>query len=708
MSCENKKFCLYVLFSLLLLMDICIFLDIPILRQILGFTVFTIFPGIFILRILGLNDLDQIDKFVLSIGLSISFLMFFGLFISIALCYFGYNRPLSTIPVTIFFNIIILILAIIVYRKSKIKFTINYNYILKNLKKLNIKEINLLIFTFLLLLLSILGTHIMNTTGNNFVLLLLFVLILLHISISTIFRNHISDKVFPPLIFFIGLSLMFPFALRSNYIMGSDTHKEYAIFKNILNDGYWHIVTETNLDACLSISILPVLYQIILNINSEYLFKILCPVLFSLVPLIVYIIARKYIGNFYGFLSSIFFMTQKVFLYVSANFRTSIAILFFALSVMILFHDKLNEYNKKILLLIFIISCIISHYSSTIIFFFIMLSMWICLYIISRINKFLFSEKLIIVKIIKGEIILLFFLLIFLWYGIITEKPFESVIYFSKVFIDLYLMLILEFKYCGYDIIVIEIKKDLPFVFSRYILRFDLIMIIIGLIISYTKYYYKIRYSKKKNKLQGIDKSFLIFSSICLSVPIAIKISGFSGYSYARSFFEVSVVLSPFFIIGCMTISRFLQVKKDYLIILIILILNLIISTSLIHQAYGIPWAVTLNNEGPEYGLYYIHDYDSNSAKWLKSHAQENISVYSDWEPIRLQSWGINSPKYIKELIIYKKPIQSGYLYLRYYNIVNGKFLDNQLNEHNVSEYKEQLFVMNKIYSNMYSEILWR
>ena len=83
--------------TLLLLTDLTIILNIPFLRQILGFLFLTILPGLLILQILKLNKIEFLEKFILMWGLSISFLMLFGLLINNLSLNLGYETPLSTL-----------------------------------------------------------------------------------------------------------------------------------------------------------------------------------------------------------------------------------------------------------------------------------------------------------------------------------------------------------------------------------------------------------------------------------------------------------------------------------------------------------------------------------------------------------------------------------------------------------------------------------
>ena len=64
--------------SILLLTDLATLLNIPFLRRTIGFFFLAFLPGLLIIRILKLNKVGFAEKFVLSVGLSTSFLMFFG------------------------------------------------------------------------------------------------------------------------------------------------------------------------------------------------------------------------------------------------------------------------------------------------------------------------------------------------------------------------------------------------------------------------------------------------------------------------------------------------------------------------------------------------------------------------------------------------------------------------------------------------------
>ena len=78
---RHKKW-LIIVIVMLLSINIAILLDIPILRQILGLLFLTILPGLLILMALKLDKIGLTEKIVLSVGLSVSFLMLFGFLIT--------------------------------------------------------------------------------------------------------------------------------------------------------------------------------------------------------------------------------------------------------------------------------------------------------------------------------------------------------------------------------------------------------------------------------------------------------------------------------------------------------------------------------------------------------------------------------------------------------------------------------------------------
>ena len=116
------KKCILVLIGLIFLTDLFTLLNIPFLRQIFGFFFLTFLPGLIILQILKINKIQSTEKFILSVGLSIAFLMFFGLLLNNSSLGLGYTTPLLTVPLLISFNLTVFTLIFIAYQMNKYAF----------------------------------------------------------------------------------------------------------------------------------------------------------------------------------------------------------------------------------------------------------------------------------------------------------------------------------------------------------------------------------------------------------------------------------------------------------------------------------------------------------------------------------------------------------------------------------------------------------
>jgi len=359
--------------------NIAVLWDIPGLRQISSFIFLSFIPGFLFLSILKLDKLELVERIVLSVGLSIAFSMFFGIALNGSLLYAGYHTPLATAPLLISFSTATVIMAAVAYLRNK-----GIAFSLPSLG-LTTRDKALLIVPALFPLLSIVGMRMMNLSNNNTVLMLLLVMIPAYVIYISFHRHQTSEKVYPLAIFLIGISLLLMYALRSNHIIGSDAHVEYYSFLTIVDNLRWSQLGIDLLDGCLSTSLLPAIYQNFLNINPEYLYKILYSLLFSVSPLVVYLIVRKYVGSFYAFLASFFFMSQSVFLWTPGYARTNIAILFFALVIMTMFNDNISRFSRPLLLIIFSASIIVSHYGVTYATFFVLILTWIGMSIIPRV-----------------------------------------------------------------------------------------------------------------------------------------------------------------------------------------------------------------------------------------------------------------------------------------------------------------------------------
>lgn len=718
---KNHLFILYLFFFIIT--DIAIILNIPLFRQIFGFCFLSLLPGLLIQRILKLNKICIAEKFILSIGLSISFLMPFGLLINDIFLFFGINSPLATNKIMFSLNIIFFVFLILGSRMDVTK-----EFYIPKLN-LALSEKIFLIGAFLFPAMAILGTHLMNTNENNIILMILLLLISIYFILIYILKERISEKVHLLFIFSVSLSLLLMYSLRFNHIIiGSDTGREFYSFIMTSSNLYWSLLGNTSLDACLSISILPAIYQSILSINNELLFKVFYSLIFSISPLAIYIIINKYAESKYAVLGSLFFMSQLTFLCTPSVARTNIAILFCLLVIMTLFSEDISAVNKRILIIIFMVNMILSHYASTYIFLFIIIATWfitksIYFFIKADIpskhnaNRHTVSSKMTL------SLIMLFFILIFLWYGQLTDAAFNSGLGFIQTTIlNLDRFFTLESRSSSLPELA---GQSLSYGFASKINLISTWMTFIFIGIGILSMIYDIKLnSKSQFSDREFEINYLSLAIACFLLMVSMVILPYvsRGYNIHRLNLQMMTILSLCFIFGGMFVSsifsfvfsyiiRILNIQKikykniiisPYLVILLILLPYFLSNTGFSYELFGVPKSITLSSGNSSPSL--ISDQDDFSSKWLAQYRISELTIFSNnYGPEILASQGRIPPLSIKNNLpdIYKGNQESiGYIYLGHYEINMLQSLGSLGNLN-----KFALYSQNRIYSNGASEI---
>ena len=204
-------------------MYISLFLNFPFVREVVGLFYLTFIPGFIFIKLLKL-ELGTLEFILYSVGFSVAFLMLSGLIINEFGSLVGFSFPLSTLPLSLFINTLILVGAAVAYLRQG-KETQNSNPQNQSFSP-----------SFLLLalipLLSIVGTYFVNTTGDSFFLLIMIVSVALLFTVVAFYEK--STNIYPFAILMIAIALLFQTSLISNYILpyGSDSPNELYVASN--------------------------------------------------------------------------------------------------------------------------------------------------------------------------------------------------------------------------------------------------------------------------------------------------------------------------------------------------------------------------------------------------------------------------------------------------------------------------------------------
>ena len=713
-------------FDLTILLNINFFL----LRSIIVLIFLLFIPGSIIILLLKIEFDSLIEYLFLSIGLSISFIMFSGLFLNWILPIFGIKDPLNTTPLLTYFNLILLFLLfllLITKRKSII-----------NLPQIKLSKFNVFfsISQLLIISMSIMGAISLNNGGTNVITFALIIFIIADVIFIYFFKKEVNSEIFSWILFIMSISLLLMYSLRSWHITGWDFHIEFASFQLTKLNHFW---STTNLphiyNNCLSTNILPTIISVFSKINDEYVFKVIYPLIFSFMSVVLFFIYKKFFPNYIAFIVTFFYISQSWYgNKFSTLARQQIAFLFFALMIYIFLNEKLKQSIREILLLIFGFSMIVSHYTTTFIAIAVFLVWDSLIFLIEKIRFKSRYKHSTIFKIeksrsyynLKLNIRIISILIIFtiFWNGQVTNTfsylkssiysgyeniktvfqngywgdlpVFSSIINRNKNYLDIVNKYIksTDYQYHTMDKVivfyspaqyknypVIPVKEEiLPFKN----LEFSVLINWIGLILKVAIIFFLLIgivfiFKRKNNIIENkqINIQPLIFASF-LVFTLFFVLSFLSAlYNLERLFLQLLILLSIAIWSGGQVLLRKLNKNMKAFILTIIVLLYFAIPHGFIPQIVGgVAPAMEFYNKGLVYDGFYTHQSEVSSTKWMAQNISKKYFVYADTlNSLKLYSFSytITSKNDILPSVIDKY----SYVYSGYTNTLKNKTFKN-------------------------------
>lgn len=635
------------------------------LRQLLSFIYLTFIPGYILMRIIGIKGFQSSEGLLYNIGLSLFFTMFLGCFINMGLPLIGVDKPITNLNIIGAYSLSILILLLFLYVKDRdSKLWMGF----EKGKQLNSYSPSIILLLINLPLLSILGSFLVNYYGINIVLL--FLLIEIALVASLIALNIIPSKYYALAISMIALSLLWHTSLISSYFTGWDINIEYYLQKTVLNSGYWDYKQSSDVGSMLSVVILAPVYTIFTGLSAVWIFKIIYPIYYSLVPLGLYRLYSKVFNNekmaFWG--TFLFISFYVFFRDLTGLARQQIAEFFFMLILLVIMERNINPFRKSILLLCFSFSIIVAHYGLSYFLLIILVSSYLLVYI----YKLLWKDK---IETINLNYILFFVITCLSWYMFMNSSHLfsELVIIGNKIFISLR---DLFFNVASRDdeiMLAIGMKGPEYTSIQRIIYLYLQYFINLIIIIGFSRAL--INAKRKHINLNYIMLSIAscLFFIFLVVLPLASSIFG-SG----RVFHLVLFLLAPMCFLGIATILGYIKktnVKNllTQVFLVLIFIPYFLFNSGFIFEVTGDrPTSISISKKinQPLFSTAeiiskdWVGDYLSN---------KENIKIYSDvysklllTGEMGLQSKGLSIDN-INEA-------KSNFIYLRKFNIDSGQF----------------------------------
>jgi uncharacterized membrane protein len=701
---DSKAFFAFVTF-LSCVMLITVVLNIYLVRVIVGFFYLTFIPGMILTKLLKVDDLGLLETILFSVGLSVAFIMLFGLLFNFLGPIAGISDPLSLACFLITFLFAVEAIALLSVYVSSEDSAKKMNFALSKESKMEI--LMALPFAFLPFL-SFIGAIVVNTYENNFILLSMIFFTSIVVVIASLHSKMNKYRLYAFAISMIGLALLFHTSLISNYIYGGDIHMEYHVFRITQNASYWNpTIGSTDLgynwlNAMLSVTIFPTIYSNMLGIDGTWVFKIVVPIIFSFVCLGLYQLYKREFGSKIAFVSVFFFMANSVFFTESlGNTRQMVAELFYVLLFLVLLDNRLNSMSKRILFIAFSAALIVSHYSLSYIFLFIAIGIWLSGYVLRQAHNRGMNERTAAV----------FSTIMFSWYIYISNSgPFRGLLRTTEWIWESFLNQFLVLESRGETVLAGLGLAGMPtfwHIIGRgffYITEFFIVAGFLFLI-------FKRKAKTVSSEYFTILSLNMVVLAACVVVPVFSRTLNMTRFYHIMLFF-----LAPLFAVGGLGIMRFvrrnLKTETGIALLMIVLIPFFLFQTGFVYEitgvfSYSVPLSKYRMGLVPYVQLSLVAEQDVFGARWvLKNGNYPNAPIYSDLVSSRaLNSYGMIYSDTIQRLTNTTRVESGGVVYLGWVNAVEGKICDAYNLYHNTTELQHIFGFLSKIYSSGGCEI---
>lgn len=673
-------------------------INIPILRDLICFIYLTFVPGILVLRLLKINKLGNIQNILFTMGLSFVTLMFTGFLMNI-ITFIGINNVFSSFNVIITVSIVILFLAYLCYIKDDGSLKMSFSTI-----DLSSNELFITLFLFLIPFLSIFGPIVVNIYDNNSIQIIYLIIIAI---VPFFVLKWVPKKLYPLTVFVVSLSLLLHTSLISNYVWGADINIESNIANLVLNNMKWDLTIPQTTNAMLGLTILAPIYSIFLNMSVQWVYKIIYPILFSFVPLGLFLVYKSQFRSKIALLSCYFFMASFIFYNgMPALARQELAEIFLSIILILTLMEGIEKSKKYILLAIFGLGMIFSHYGLT---YVLIIIMAISLLILkTRLNKYFnISTSEMSYLLINKKVIAIFVGFVLVAYTALASA--SNIIVVGQIGLGT-LFLITKIMDPNYSAALFISTAKMPIFQSieRYIFLGAQAITIVG-VVGLIKY---------KNKLNDLnfkinpDFMLLVYSSTIFAISAMFLPVLSSALQSDRLYHILQFFLAPIFIVGCFLVIDFINkyiiknnfIKKDKIIFLVTIYLFVffIFNSALIYEVTG-------QNKVGSFALdknvdfLFLNNNEISAAKWLDGNINPKLVVLADVNKANVLSSIVhadNTTEFTSTILTNKTVLNNSYMFFGSYNMKSDNIYVrkswNRVEYVQIPDFKE----LSVIYSN--------
>lgn len=317
-------------------------------------------PGVVVLSAARFRPREVSVRIAAAVGTSVLVLVLLGLGYSEVLPQLGVHRPLSAWSLTGGVDVVTLgALAIQVHRREPLEY-------LGLSTRPNLRQLAVVAMLALLVLAAVAGAERVNAGRGGAVDLAVLLTTAVLLAAVLLAAPRLPPWSLGASLYAASSSTLLMTSMRSNFPFGWDIQSEYHVFAATLAAGAWHVPTHGNAYAAmLSITILPAVLVTISHMSGIYLFKAMYPLVFSLFPVLVYVISARWFASRAAFIGAAVVIGQGFYAAdITGLARQEIGLLYFALAVAIAFDERLGRRARQVAFVLCGLAMAITHYST--------------------------------------------------------------------------------------------------------------------------------------------------------------------------------------------------------------------------------------------------------------------------------------------------------------------------------------------------------
>jgi len=701
----------YRFVALVLILQIMVYFvvyaNVLITRVVVCFLYLMFIPGLAILRLLKLRNLDRGENVLFSTGLSIVFIMLLGFFIN-EIGKLAVANPLSLNLLLLSINAGVLLISVTTARhdgSDLIQFP-------------QLKRSEWLFSVLLVISLFAMGSYgivMVNSSGNSILLLLLIVAISIVVSLVFLSEGIVSTRLYSLvllvvcicLVFFVGASLI------TRYISGTgDSWIEFQAFRLTNMKSFWDSSLESSPYAqslfptysMVSVTILPQVFAVLTGLDGSSLFQFLYPLIVAFLVLGSYKLYQTQTEKKAAFLATFFLIIISVGK-GWGSYKQQVAGLFYVSLFLLLFKKDIPASKRSILFAVLGAGLVLSHYALAYIFLLTIIVAYVILIFINYQNSGatgLFSSSR---RKIPLTLVLIFLTITFSWYIFVNMAATFNLLSQEIDTVTSNLNQFFNPQSRGtalQGLGIVQTTSILNSVSAVFFLASEFLLLI-GFVALMT--------SKKKS--QGFSIEYKVVATInMVIIAITLLLPKIADTFLMERFYQTTlIILAPLAILGGKTIIELVpkpNVRKLYALILVftLFIPLFLFQTGFIYEVAKLP------SSSPSLSMYRwspldIYDYfasasEVNAAQWVQRYTNtDNIFVYSDATSLYnvLTAYGMIERGRILILSNTTSPTSNDFIYLANVTLINQGYIFN------ASQIASILENQNKIYSNGDCEI---